>query len=191
MDKFIKLCNGKFKKVELKCEHCGDLIVDDVFRIVDSEIYCGDCFDEYYDICGECGAYIDRVDATIWNCNFYCEECLIDAQVEEFENIVNNRRETIKREAGDLLEKQGKITRVETFICGFMDGRGGWYDGEYTREMNNPKPVHDYLLTQGYEFINILEESGQFQYYVSIAVVGKLNKKQLTKLRNELKWLSV
>ncbi len=62
------------------CDHCEEPFRDDWDRheTPDGEIWCEDCFFDYYDMCSACGEVVDR-DYMYWaNDEVYCEPCFDD-----------------------------------------------------------------------------------------------------------------
>ena len=48
----------KLMEEKLLCSHCGALIEDDDYSLVNGEVVCSDCVDNYCCTCNNCGAVI-------------------------------------------------------------------------------------------------------------------------------------
>lgn len=89
------------------CEECGEIIVGDVIE-VDGKTYCQSCFDEYFEVCKDCGKIIARDDAyelSGSSGDFICEEC--------YENSANYFR---CEDCGDICYRDDAI-----YIEGYGD----------------------------------------------------------------------
>ena len=110
------------------------------------------------------------------NCGCHAE--YIKDNALESDDFVNNSDNAIERDNSIDMIEDGKIELLETFIGGMTDGRGGWFNGESTREGNPSDILKEYQAKMpGFDFIFVHEESGQFQTYFSICkIVNDIEK---------------
>lgn len=135
--------------------------------------------------CDDCGTWDSLDDGYTYNfrdtdegrlgTNCGCAHEHMKANVEDF---ANNHKKSISRDTANELEEEGVIERLETFIGGMTDGRGGYYKGQSTRE-GSPEAVLAEFRKQmpKANFVFVHEESGQFQTYFSIAKLSKAKRK--------------
>lgn len=152
----------QFQKL-LKVEHEG--FHDDTTRCDECNTY--DSRDNGYTYNH---AYIDGIGMLGKNCG-----CLEEHQKLNFEeHYADDSEKAIDRSTANELEKTKKIKRLETFIGGMVDGRGGYFAGKSTREGTPEAVLQEYQERMPNKtFIFIHEESGQFQTYFSIAEITK------------------
>jgi hypothetical protein len=106
------------------------------------------------------------------NCGCFKTYC-----IENVMEYANEASKAIELDVAEELEKQGQLKHVERFIGGMVDGRGGRYNGELTRE-GDPKTVLVELLKKHpkKQYVFSHDESGQFQSYFSVWEVKKSKK---------------
>jgi len=131
--------------------------------------------------CDECGMLDSNDDGYVYNfrhvedlgmlgtnCGCFDEHCKLNFA----DTYANNPKQAIERAAATDLENEGKIERLETFIGGMVDGRGGYFEGKPTREGTPEAILREYQEKMPEKtFMFIHEESGQFQQYFSIAEI--------------------
>lgn len=106
------------------------------------------------------------------NCGCYAEAC--ESNLEAF---IDNADKAMQLDTAENLEAQGRLKHVERLIGGMVDGRGGFYAGEYTREGNPESILKEYKTKfPKKSFVFSIDESGQFQTYFSIWQVKKAKK---------------
>lgn len=129
--------------------------------------------------CSGCGEHDYQDDGYLYNggiidCEIYGINCgcLVKKQAELVETL-SKQQQPIRSETRDLLGD--RLTHIETFIGGMTDGRGGYFDGIYTREGQPEKVLEEFQAKHPRtKFIVVHEESGQFQTYWSLY---KINRK--------------
>lgn len=108
------------------------------------------------------------------NCGCYDEHCK-----ENFAKNANNHKKSIEADTANELENDGKIERLETFVGGMTDGRGGYFKGESTRPGTPEGVLAEYREKfPKVNFLFIHEESGQFQSYFTIAKLTDKTKRK-------------
>lgn len=63
------------ENIEIRCTHCGVLIEDDDYSLINGEPICSDCVDDYCRICDECGSLIYADDAYGDENRCICQSC--------------------------------------------------------------------------------------------------------------------
>lgn len=149
-------------------EYLNDNNIDTIFE--ESCFQCGDC--GVYDYSDDGYTYNYRMtdnDILGINCGCYTEYGL-----ENYKENANDADISIELDVAIKLKKQKKLKHVARYIGGMVDGRGGYFDGEYCSE-GTPQQVLNELLKKypkrSYVFSH--DESGQFQTYFSVWQVLK------------------
>ena len=142
-------------------------------------------FEDSVSRCSECGLYNHNDDGYTYNfratddgyIGIECG-CFEEYALNNYSEYVNEPKKCIELSIAETLKDQGKIEFIERFIGGMVDGRGGCFRGERTRE-GEPSDVLTSLLeeTPNGEFIFTHDESGQFQTYFSVWRVLPKSKK--------------
>jgi hypothetical protein len=117
-------------------------------------------------------------------CGCWDEYAESDKAIEEY---TDDHSKAIEMKNAENLEKKGKLKHLERFIGGWVDGRGGYFNGKSTREGKPETVLIEYQKKfPKKKFIFSHDESGQFQSYFSIwEVVSKKKKaKPLTKAKS-------
>lgn len=157
-----------FEKI-LKAEDYG--FYDDTTRCDGDDCYLFDSRDNGYTYNHR---HVEGIGMLGVNCGCYDEHCKLNFE----EEYADDHKKAIDRSTGNDLEKEGKIARLETFIGGMTDGRGGYFCGKPTREGTPEAILEEYQERFPKKtFLFIHEESGQFQTYFSIAEIVKQKKK--------------
>lgn len=155
-------------------------------KIAKDELY----FSDSVNSCGECGAWDHNDDGHQTNFRILDNDfvgvncgCYSELSKKRIEFFVDNTDNAMELDTAKELEDEGKIEFVERFIGGMVDGRGGSYGGERTREGSPAGVLKEYNAKYpDSKFIFTHDESGQFQTYFSI---WKLKSK--TKSKTKLK----
>jgi len=134
-------------------------------------------FDDSVSSCCECGSWDYNDNGYTYNFRDVDHEilgvncgCYKESQKNNLSEYVNNPDKPLESEVADELEDNGTLERLETFIGGMVDGRGGYFKGQTTREGSPEDALNEYQdKYPDDELILIHEESGQFQTYFSIA----------------------
>jgi hypothetical protein len=148
-----------------------------------------DGFEDDTDMCSDCGKfdsrdngysnnfrYVDSRGNLGLNCGCFDEFCASDDAIEHYKD---SSQECMELSGAKTLQKQGKLKHLERFIGGWVDGRGGYFGGEYTREGKPDEVLKEYQEKYpNKSFIFTHDESGQFQTYFSIWEVVKKPKKR-------------
>lgn len=134
-------------------------------------------FDDSVFRCGSCGNYDHNDNGYVYNFRIVneCEllgvncGCYDTYNRDNYRDNVNDSDKSIELSTARDLESDGELEFIERFIGGMTDGRGGYFNGETTRE-GHPTEVLDELLENepDGEFIFSHDESGQFQSYFSV-----------------------
>lgn len=133
-------------------------------------------FDDSVFQCGECGTWDYNDSGYTYNyrvigCDIYgIRECSCGHEVAAEcleEEYVNNPETCVENEVLELIK--GRAEKIETFIGGMVDGRGGYINGESVRE-GHPAAVLKEFLSKNPDgkYFFVREGSGQFQTYFSI-----------------------
>lgn len=142
-----------------------------------SETNISTVFDDSVFSCGECGAWDYNDDGYTYNYRMTDYDllgtkcgCYEEHQKNNLNKYINNPDKPLESEVADALESEGSLERLETFIGGMVDGRGGYFKGQSTREGSPEDVINEYQdKYPDDELVLIHEESGQFQTYFSIA----------------------
>lgn len=133
--------------------------------------------------CDECGKYDNRDDGYTYNhrivdectqlginCGCYDEYMQSEDALSEF---VNNHDRCVESTVADHHEEAGRLKKLQTYIGGMVDGRGGYINGESVPE-GTPESILKELLAKhpNKKYIFVHEESGQFQTYFSVYEVS-------------------
>lgn len=136
-------------------------------------------FSDEVSSCHECGAWDHNDDGynqnfrvvqecTLLgiNCGCYEEYCQSDDAIEAY---ADQHDQCMELAACESLVEAGKLKFVERFIGGWTDGRGGYFNGEATRE-GKPADVLKELKAKNprKRYLFSHDESGQFQQYFSV-----------------------
>lgn len=133
-------------------------------------------FDDSVFQCSECGEWDWNDSGYTYNYRIIdCEQfgincgCSNEIQKENYDAFINNSDECIEIEVANELDNEGELKKIETFIGGMVDGRGGYINGESVRE-GDPKSILDGLLETNpdNQYLFALNESGQFQTYFTV-----------------------
>lgn len=131
--------------------------------------------------CGQCGEWMFNDNGYTYNYRFVDSEllgiacgCYKEHIEQNWQDRINDTRTPIEKDIAETLEDSGKIEHLERFIGGMTDGRGGYYNGESTREGDPETVLAEYKRNfPSIDFIFTHDESGQFQTYFSIyKVIG-------------------
>jgi len=134
-------------------------------------------FSDSVTACSGCSEYDDNDDC--YKTNFrYIESfgelglncgCFTDYALNNIDDYANDSNKAIELEQVKTLQKCRRLKHIERFISGWVDGRGGYYAGEYCRE-GEPESVLAELLKANPEkqYVFTHDESGQFQSYFSV-----------------------
>jgi hypothetical protein len=69
-------CGFCGRNQQLVCNHCGEYINLGDERHVNDDVYCEECYDEYFFHCDSCGDIVDRdSEYYVEDCGSYCEHC--------------------------------------------------------------------------------------------------------------------
>ncbi len=138
-------------------------------------------FDDSVFQCSDCGEYdwndngykynYRATDDGLFGLNCGCYDNYAKNNLDEY---VNNHKQCIELDIAEELEKEGKLQFIERFIGGWTDGRGGYFNGEFTRE-GTPEDILKELRSKDKkgEYVFSHDESGQFQTYFSVWKVMK------------------
>lgn len=136
-------------------------IEDSVFD--DSVFQCGACGEWFYNDNGHTFNY-----RLVNKCELYCLDCAKDFESKNIEEYLDNAQKCVQSETLQKMD-DSSYEKLETFITGMCDGRGGSFDGEFTRELTPEEVLKEYKgKTPDSKFFFVHEESGQFQTYFSI-----------------------
>jgi hypothetical protein len=154
----------------------------------------GQVFDDSVSRCDECGAWMYNDAGYTYNyriigCTLVGVDCgcMESLQAESYTSdfYLNNADNCIERSTADQLVENNEIQILETFIGGMVDGRGGYINGQSTREGVPSEILAEYIEKYpDYNFIFIHEESGQFQSYFSIAIVASTDEFHLIEIED-------
>lgn len=98
------------------------------------------------------------------NCGCYAEACK-----DRLDAFIDEPDKAIELSTAEELAESDTLEFVERFIGGWTDGRGGYYDGEPTREGKPEGVLAEYQAKEpDSHFVFSHDESGQFQTYFSI-----------------------
>ena len=137
-------------------------------------------FDDDTCRCDECGVYNDRDDGCTYNhryvddgctqlgvhCGCYDEYMQSTGALSEY---LDNADQCIEVSVAEHHEKSGALKKIQTYIGGMVDGRGGHIHGESVKE-GTPESILKTLKAEHpkRQYIFVHEESGQFQTYFSV-----------------------
>jgi hypothetical protein len=127
---------------------------------------CDDCGEYFYQSNGYTNAFHIVNECTLLGIKCGCYEEYCKKNIADF---VNDSDKAMELDVATQLEVSGKLVHVQRFIGGMVDGRGGYFNGESTRE-GTPKQVLADLLKKfpKRKYVFTHDESGQFQSYFSI-----------------------
>lgn len=94
--------------------------------------------------------------------------CYAEAAKKCLDVFINDAGQCLEDDLIDELLEEGKIEKIETFIGGMTDGRGGYLNGESVREGNPESVLVDALKNTDDKFLFGRDESGQFQTYFTL-----------------------
>lgn len=146
------------------------------YDCLDSQGKAETVFDDSVFQCGECGEWDYNDNGYTYNYRIIGHEiigercgCLHEVQKRMVDEYIDDSSQAIELDTAKELESENKLEHLERFIGGMVDGRGGYYDGKYTRESNPEKALDEYREKfPDSQFIFSHDESGQFQTYFSI-----------------------
>jgi len=132
-------------------------------------------FDDSVFRCSGCGEWDYNDSGYTYNyrivgCEIYglhCCDGLKEAQLEEIDSFINDSSKFIDDSVIEALGE--KIRKINTYIGGMVDGRGGYIGGQRVDE-GDPKTVLEKYLKKNpnKQYLFGVDESGQFQTYFSI-----------------------
>lgn len=142
-----------------------------------------DSDDEYFHDsvtrCGECNLYDHESDGYTYNyrivneCDLLGINCGCYAEYmgspEALESFVNESKQCIEADVMESHAEKGRARKLETYIGGMTDGRGGYINGKAVSDGNPKDVLADWLskFPKG-RFVFSRDDSGQFQTYFSI-----------------------
>lgn len=131
--------------------------------------------------CSECGTWDYNDSGYVYNYRIMHGEmlgincgCVHEHSKSSFLSFIGDTQEPMELEAAKELEQDGMLEHVERLIGGMTDGRGGYFNGERTREGTPEGVMEEYQAKEPKsKFLFTHDESGQFQTYFSIWRVTK------------------
>jgi len=143
----------------------------------EDELFLQGAYEADLSSCVECCVYHDT--DTVYQPEFQftedglvCDGCFADylkGDEERLEGYIDKADQCIPLECAENLKKSRRLQHIERFIGGMVDGRGGRYGGEYTREGHPKELLKEFKAKHPtWQFVFSHDESGQFQTYFSI-----------------------
>ena len=130
--------------------------------------------------CNECGVYDDRDNGCTYNHRYVDDGCTqlgvhcgcYDEYMQSTDALseyLDNADQCIEASVADHHEESGVLKKVQTYIGGMVDGRGGHIHGESVPE-GTPESILKTLKAEHpkRQYLFVHEESGQFQTYFSV-----------------------
>lgn len=147
------------KEFYSRFEHTG--FEDDTFRCDDCGVY--DHGDDGYTYNHR---ILDSCDRVGINCGCYDERL---KTIEVLEEYVDNANQCVEASVVEHHEASGVLVKVQTYIGGIVDGRGGCINGEIVDD-GDPEKILKTLKAKNpdKQYVFVHEESGQFQTYFSV-----------------------